>query len=52
MLFQWSVREKEVCGTCNLNEGDGLECVDWIYLAEDSFQFWALVNTVMELSVP
>jgi hypothetical protein len=26
--------------------------VDWIHLAEDGDQYWALVNTIMNLQVP
>jgi hypothetical protein len=29
----------------------GLEGVDWIYLAQDSFWWWSLVNIVMNFSV-
>jgi hypothetical protein len=28
------------------------EVVDWIHLAQDKDQWWALVNTVMNLQVP
>jgi hypothetical protein len=30
----------------------GCEDVDWIYLAQDSVQKWAVVNTVMKFQVP
>jgi hypothetical protein len=30
----------------------GLGVVDWIHLARDSDQWWALVNTVINLQVP
>jgi len=30
----------------------GHDCVDWIYLAQDRDQWWALVKTVMNLRVP
>jgi hypothetical protein len=30
----------------------GLECVDWIHLAQDRDQWLAVVNTVMNLQVP
>jgi hypothetical protein len=30
----------------------GWEDVDWIHLAQDRDQWWALVNTVMNLQVP
>jgi len=30
----------------------GLEVVDWIHLARDRDEWWALVNTVMNLRVP
>jgi hypothetical protein len=30
----------------------GLEDVNWIYLAQDRDQWWALVNMVMNLQVP
>jgi hypothetical protein len=30
----------------------GLEGVDWIRLAQDSDQWWAVVNMVMNLRVP
>jgi hypothetical protein len=30
----------------------GLEGVDWIHLAQDRNQWWALVNMVMSLQVP
>jgi len=30
----------------------GLEDADWIYLAEHRVQWWALLNTVMNLLVP
>jgi len=30
----------------------GWEVLDWIHLAEDRDQWWALVNTVMNLRVP
>jgi hypothetical protein len=30
----------------------GWEGVDWICLAQDSSQWWALVNTVMNLQLP
>jgi hypothetical protein len=30
----------------------GLECVDWIHLAQDRDQFQALVNTVMNIQAP
>jgi hypothetical protein len=30
----------------------GWEVVDWTHLAQDSDQWWALVNTVMNLRVP
>jgi hypothetical protein len=32
--------------------GIGWEGVDWIYLAQDRNQWWALVNMVMNLQVP
>jgi hypothetical protein len=32
--------------------GVGWEDVDWIHLAQDKNQFWALVSTVMNLQVP
>jgi hypothetical protein len=35
----------------HLNEM-GLESVDWIDLAEDGDQWWAVVNIVMNLRVP
>jgi len=30
----------------------GCEGVDWIHLIQDRVQWWALVNTVMNLRVP
>jgi hypothetical protein len=33
-------------------EAVGFEGVDWIQLAEDRVQQWALVNTVMNIQVP
>jgi hypothetical protein len=30
----------------------GWEVVDWFHLAEDSDQWWAIVNRVMNLWVP
>jgi len=30
----------------------GCEVVDWIHLAQDKDQWWAVVNTVMNLRVP
>jgi len=30
----------------------GWEGVDWMFLAQDRVQWWALVNTVMNLWVP
>jgi hypothetical protein len=30
----------------------GREGVDWINLAQDRYQWWLLVNTVMKLRVP
>jgi hypothetical protein len=30
----------------------GWEGVDWIHLAQDSDQWWALVKTVMDLRAP
>jgi hypothetical protein len=30
----------------------GWECVNWMHLAEDREQWWALVNTVMNHWVP
>jgi hypothetical protein len=30
----------------------GWEGVDWLHLAQDSDQWWSLVNTVMKLRVP
>jgi hypothetical protein len=30
----------------------GWSSMDWIYLAQDRYQWWALVNTVMNLRVP
>jgi len=30
----------------------GWECVNWMHLAEDREQWWALVNTVMNFWVP
>jgi hypothetical protein len=30
----------------------GWECVDWIHLAQDMDQGWAVVNMVMNLQVP
>jgi len=30
----------------------GWEIVDWMHLAQDRYQWWALVNTVMNLRVP
>jgi hypothetical protein len=30
----------------------GLENVDWIHVAQDRDQWWAVVNTVMNLQIP
>jgi hypothetical protein len=30
----------------------GWKVMDWIYLAQDRDQWWALINTVMNLWVP
>jgi hypothetical protein len=30
----------------------GWDCMDWINLAQDKGQWWALVNTVMSFWVP
>jgi hypothetical protein len=30
----------------------GWEGVDWIYLAQDRYQWWALMNMIMNLQVP
>jgi ribosome biogenesis protein Nip4 len=30
----------------------GCEVVDWIHLAQDTDQWWALVNTVMNYRIP
>jgi hypothetical protein len=30
----------------------GLEDVDWIHMAQDKDQWWAVVNTIMNLRVP
>jgi len=30
----------------------GYKCVDWIQLAQDMVQWWAFINTVMNLWVP
>jgi hypothetical protein len=30
----------------------GWEVVDWIHLAQDTVQWWAVVNTVMNLRIP
>jgi len=30
----------------------GWEVVDWMHLAKDSYQWWDLVNTVMNVWVP
>jgi len=30
----------------------GWWCMDWLHLAEDEDQWWALVNVVMNLQVP
>jgi len=35
----------------NLKE-TGCEGVDWIWLAQDKEQWWALMNIVMNLGVP
>jgi hypothetical protein len=35
----------------NLRE-TGWEGVDWIHLAEERDQWWAVVNTVMNLQIP
>jgi hypothetical protein len=32
--------------------GTGWEGVDWVHLAQDRDQWWAVVNTVMKLQVP
>jgi len=32
--------------------GTGLEDEDWMHLAQDRNQLWALVNTVINLQVP
>jgi hypothetical protein len=38
-------------GSMNVRE-IGWECVDWMRLAQDRDQWWALVNTVMNFRVP
>jgi hypothetical protein len=30
----------------------GWEVVDWMHVAQDRYQWWAIVNTVMNLWVP
>jgi hypothetical protein len=35
----------------NLNE-IGWECVYWIHLAQDRYQWWAVANMIMSLRVP
>jgi hypothetical protein len=61
ILLGWQVMEDEVSGACSTHGGE--KCVqdssrktwdgkDWIHLAQDRDQWWALVNTDMELRVP
>jgi hypothetical protein len=44
IMFLYNIR-------MDLREGR-LKCVDWIHVAQGRDQWWALVNTVMNLWVP
>jgi hypothetical protein len=33
-------------------KGTGCEVINWVYPAQDRIQWWAMVNTVMNLQVP
>jgi hypothetical protein len=33
-------------------KGIGRECVEWIHLAQEEDQCWALVNTIMSITAP
>jgi hypothetical protein len=59
--FWWDARRKETTrktwtkGEDNIKidlKGIGLGVMDWIYLARERDELWAIVNTVMNLWVP
>jgi hypothetical protein len=52
----WNVRSPYRAGLFTTVKTDlremGWDCMDWIHLAQDRYQWQALVNTVTELWVP
>jgi hypothetical protein len=49
--FEWEARRWEDNIKLNLRM-IGIDGVNWIQLAQDRVQWWAFVNTVMNLQVP
>jgi hypothetical protein len=53
-MYRDHLRDRSVDGKIILERILKKRCenVDWMYLAQDRDQWWALVNTVMDLQVP